>query len=632
MKHQYLKNVALKEAVSQYISELTPLNKTENVAVQDALSRITAKAVYAKISSPHYNACAMDGIALNAQITYGATETTPVELEEHIHFKRVDTGDTLPTGLDAVVMIEEVVELESGRIRLHSAATPWQHIRQVGEDICANEMLLPSYTRLEASALGALLAGGIMQVEVLKTPIVGIIPTGDEIVSPTQSPKDGEIIEFNSTVFSSMLRGYGASTVIYPIVPDSLESIKAAILKATAECDLVIVNAGSSAGSEDYTEKAVSQIGRVLLHGIAIRPGKPTILGIVNNCPTVGVPGYPVSGIIVLDKLIKPVLEHISGIQAAKPKKASAVLTRRLVSSLKYKEFIRVKLGAVDDKLIAIPLNRGAGVVTSFVRADGILEIPQNSEGTEAGSEVEVELLRDEQEIKNTLVITGSHDQLLDVVTDIFKTNYKGMYAASAHVGSMGGIMALKKQECHIAGIHLLDEATGQYNISFIERYLNKDDFVLVKGVKRLQGIIVQKGNPLNIKGLEDLTRVSYVNRQRGSGTRLLLDYMLKNKGIEQAAINGYGREEYTHLSVAVQIASGSAQAGMGVYAAANIYDLGFIPICYEEYDFVIAKKYFNTIRVQSFIEILKSQGFKNALDGLGGYSIEGTGEIIDMG
>ncbi|HEX2945497.1 MAG TPA: molybdopterin biosynthesis protein [Clostridia bacterium] len=637
MAYSYLENIELEEAIKTYTAAIKSEGyslKPEEISVGKSLGRMTSEAVFAKISSPHYNACAMDGIALFAKSTFGATETTPVILKEGEDYERVDTGDPLPERFDSVVMIEDVIENGAGTVKLIDAASPWQNIRQIGEDICASEMIVPSNTVIGPAMIGAMLAGGVLTVMVWKKPVVGLIPTGDEIVSPTDNPGKGEIIEFNSSIFSAMLENWGAEVKVYGIVPDRFPLIKEAVQKAAAECDMVVLNAGSSAGREDFSSRAVTESGRLITHGIAIRPGKPAILGIVNGRPIVGVPGYPVSGIIVMDRLFKRVLESLMHVEHHEGVMANAVLSRKIVSSLKYKEFVRMKLGAVDGKLIATPLNRGAGVVTSFVKADGLMEIPINSEGYEAGREVDVELLRDRGEIENTLVVTGSHDPLIDLVSDLLRRKHTGEYIASSHVGSMGGITAVRRGEAHLAGIHLLDEETGGYNESYINKYLSTEKIFLIRCVKRIQGLMIAKGNPKNIKDFEDIARegISYVNRQKGSGTRVLLNYLLKKKGMASGSIYGYDREEFTHMSVAALVASGSADAGMGIYSAAHAYDLDFIPVCEEQYDFIMPVRFTELEIVKHFISILESSEFKAELDRMGGYRLDKPGEMRIFG
>jgi putative molybdopterin biosynthesis protein len=633
MGYSYLENIELNEALRTYVETIKSAGielEAEEIPVKDSLGRITSEAVYANISSPHYNACAMDGIAVFAKSTFGATETTPVILKVGVDFDRVDTGDPLPDRFDAVVMIEDVIGLEDGEVKLLNTAAPWQNVRQIGEDLCASELIIPSNTRNEPASIGAMMAGGVLSIKVWKRPVVGLIPTGDEIVSPTDCPDKGEIIEFNTSIFSAMLTGWGAVAKVYSIVPDKFDLIRGAVEKAADECDMVILNAGSSAGREDFSAKAIGEVGRVIAHGIAIRPGKPTILGIVNSSPVIGVPGYPVSGIIVMEKLFRPILESLMRVDPHKGKKAKAVLSRKLVSSLKYKEFVRMKLGNVDGRLIATPLNRGAGVVTSFVRADGLLEVPMNSEGYEAGQEVTVELLKNEDEIRSTLAVIGSHDPLIDILSDLMRKKHMDKYVSSAHVGSMGGIMAIKRGEAHIAGIHLLDETTGEYNTSYVNKYLRNEKIAIINCVKRVQGFMVAPGNPKCIKDITDIARegIRYVNRQKGSGTRILLDYMLKGKEIDSAGVYGYDREEFTHMSVAALVASGSADVGMGIFAAAKAYKLDFIPVCEEQYDFIMPARFTELEIIKYFISILRSEEFITELNQMGGYKVENPGRV----
>jgi putative molybdopterin biosynthesis protein len=527
-------------------------------------------------------------------------------------------------------MVEDIVKEENGTVRIYHAATPWQHIRQIGEDICAGEMILPSYTTISPSAIGALLAGGILKINVIKKPIIGIIPTGDEIIPPTSDPAPGDIIEFNSSIFSAMVRQWGAEPVTFPIVPDNFDTMKHAVADALETCDIVLLNAGSSAGREDYSEGVIRELGGVLYHGIAMKPGKPAILGYREEKAIIGIPGYPVSGIIVIEQLLKPIIDYINHSHIQPEIYTEAILSRAVVSGLKYQEFVRVRMGYVDGKLIASPLSRGAGVVSSFMKADGILEIPQGREGYEAGSSVQIRLLRPLCELKNTLVAIGSHDPLLDEISNFLHRKYPDLYMASSHVGSMGGIMAVRRGETHMAGIHLLDEKDGTYNTSFVQKYFPKGGVRVIECVGRTQGIMVAAGNPKNITNINSLKTpgIRYVNRQKGSGTRILIDYLCKQEKIDTSAIYGYDREEFTHTSVAAQIASGSADAGMGIYSTARLYGLDFIPICIEQYDLLIPDSAWETDVVQKVIEILKSEEFSQKLTEMGGYTLEHPGEV----
>ena len=635
MGFEYLTNVPLEQARTDYLKLLECHGfgpKTEVIPVYEACGRVTAHAVYAHICAPHYAASAMDGVAVNARDTFGATETTPVTLQPE-QFIVLDTGDPIPEGRDAVIMVEDIVKNEDGSITIHAAAAPWQHIRQIGEDVCAGEMILPSHMSVSPSAIGAMIAGGVLEIEVIRKPLVGIIPTGDEIIPPCTDPKPGDILEFNGSIFSAMVRQWGAEAAVYPIVPDKFYQIKAMVAKAVSECDMVILNAGSSAGREDFSARVIRELGQVLYHGIAMKPGKPAILGCQGSKPILGVPGYPVSGIIVIEQLLKPLIDHWLKVPAAPARYAQATLTRPVVSGLKYQEFVRVRMGYVGHQLMASPLNRGSGVVSSFMKADGILEVPQGLEGYEAGAQVHVRLLSPMEKLQNTLVVIGSHDPLLDELGDMLHLSNPELYMSSSHVGSMGGIMAIRRGEAHAAGCHLLDTGDGSYNRSFMRKYFPKGNVKLIRCVGRQQGLMVAKGNPLHIQKFADIAgeNVRYVNRQKGSGTRILTDYLCKQGNLDTSAIYGYDREELTHTSVAAQIVSGSADAGMGIYSAAKLYDLDFIPICVEEYDLIIPDHAWETPMVQQMIATLKSDAFREQILAMGGYTVENPGEIIPL-
>ncbi len=632
MAFQYLTNVPLQQAKAEYTQALAErgfASEAETIPVQQANGRITAQAVYAHICAPHYPASAMDGIALAAKDSFGATETTPITLQQE-QFTVVDTGDPIPEGCDAVIMVEDIVYNEDGSLRIYAPAAPWQHVRQIGEDICAGEMILASHVRITPAAIGSLLAGGILEVSVLRRPVVGIIPTGDEVVAPTCDPKAGDVIEFNSSIFAAMLGDWGAETKVFPIVPDKRDEIKNMVQSALESCDAVVLNAGSSAGREDFSAEVIAELGEVLYHGIAIKPGKPAILGCSGRKPVLGVPGYPVSGIIVMEQLMKPLIEMWYHTTPIADEYCTATLSKAVVSGLKYQEFVRVRMGQVGDKLVASPLGRGSGIISSFMKADGILEIPQGSEGYEAGEEVSVRLLRPAGELQHTLVAIGSHDPLLDELSDMLHMADSGMFMSSSHVGSMGGIMAVRRGETHIAGCHLLNESDGTYNTAFIEKYFPKGGVRLVECVGRSQGLMLAKGNPKGIKSVVDLANdgVRYVNRQKGSGTRILIDYLCKKDNIPFDSIYGYDREEFTHTAVAAQIASDTADAGMGIYSAAKLYDLDFLPICMEQYDLLIPDYAWESPVVRKLIEVLQSDEFRARLEAMGGYELDRPGTV----
>lgn len=633
MKHNYLSNIPLSEALEKLLQSLKNAGtkyKVETIETRKANGHITAKAVYAKRCSPHYCACAMDGIALKASLTAGASESSPVTINSE-DFTFVDTGDPLPDGADCVVMIEEVCENEDKSVNLYSASAPWSHVRQIGEDVSAGDMIAPSFTRVTPALIGAFLAGGVFELEVTKKPLFAVIPTGDEIVDAQSAVKSGDIPEYNSAIFSAMLEDWGAKGVVYPITPDDPELLESTVKDACRTCDAVIVIAGSSAGRDDYTSMILEKLGTVLVHGLAIRPGKPAVLGHIKDVPFIGVPGYPVSGIIVMEKVVKNVVAMLTKEAVSPCEKMPVTVSKRIPSSLKYHEFVRCRAAIVGEKVVAVPMGRAAGIVSDFAKASGIIEIEQNSEGVEGGEKLEMSLLKSRNEIEKAVCVIGSHDVLIDELSDILARSEKPFCVMSAHVGSMGCLTALRGKEAHLGAIHLLDPESGEYNKSYVKRYFPNGGVTLVRGVGRLQGFIVQKGNPKKIKTVEDLLHVSFVNRQKGAGTRVLLDWLLKKAGINPLEIYGYTREEYTHTAVAAAVAGGNADCGLGVYSAAKTYDLDFVPLANEEYDFLVSNDAFFHDGVKAFLSALKSSEFKERLNNFGGYDCKNSGEIIPV-
>lgn len=633
-RNLYLSNTDLKEAQDIFLNNCLNqhnLIKKEEIDVYEALGRVTFHAVFAKNSSPHFSASAVDGIALDPSLTYGANESNPTRLRKSIDFKYVDTGDVVESTANSVIMIEDVIDIDDSYIELLKPALPWQHVRAIGEDIVEKELILPSNHKIRPIDIAALLAGGVTRIKVYAKPRVGIIPTGTELVSPGSELKPGDLVEFNSAMFKGMVEELGGIAKVFHIVPDNYDLIKKTLLDAVNQSDIVLINAGSSAGREDYTARIIAELGTVILHGVATKPGKPAILGLINSKPVVGIPGYPVSAYFVFNFFVNPLLNLVTGGNGKKPVYTKAILSRNVVSSLKYEEFVRIKLGRVGERLIATPLSRGAGVVMSLVKADGVLTIPKNSEGLEAGQEVDIQLLKDINEIENSIVSIGSHDPLLDILADRIHIVDSNVTLSSAHVGSMGGIMALKKKEAHFACIHLLDPQSGQYNIPYVKKYFKDGEMALIKFVNRIQGLMVQKGNPKGVMGVEDLARedVSYINRQKGAGTRILLDYKLSQNNIDPSLVKGYEREEFTHMSVAAAVAGNTADCGLGVFSAAQIMGLDFIPIDNEEYDILIPREFLNNEGIVKLIDILNSADFKEDVKKMGGYDCSQCGKVV---
>src|SRR5215471_855779 len=595
-RRRYLKKTPLEEARRLFLAGIDSSKLTsETVPVEDALDRVTAEPVFAKISSPHYHAAAMDGICVRAEDTFGATEFVGKKLTRASAdssgagaFAYVDTGNALPAWANAVIMIQNVRQLDDKTVEIFESVAPWNHVRLVGEDVVATELLLPRSHRLRPYDLGALLASGHTSVRVKAHPKVGIIPT------------DGELL-------------------------------KQALGRAADECDVATIIAGSSAGEHDLTADVVAAAGELWAHGIDVMPGKPAVLGTAEGKPVIGFPGYPLSAIVIAREILKPGLEKFLGCAAPSYPRVRAVVPKKLASHLGLEEFIRVTLGRVGEKLVAVPLARGAGVITTMVHADGLLRIPSFVEGLNAGEEMDIELLRPEAEIENTILCTGSHDLAIGVLEDQLKLRHSGLKIAATNVGSLGGLLALQRGETHIAGTHLLDPETGIYNIPDIKKTIPKTPVVLVHLAQREQGILVRRGNPKSIRTLHDLTRkdCQFVNRQPGSGTRVLLDYELKRLRIDPTSIHGYEREEFTHMAVGVAVASGLADAGLGVRAAAQALGLDFIPLANEQYDLLCLRSFYESGRGAQLMAIIRSQSLKSAVTSLGGYDPVRAGEVL---
>lgn len=623
MKHNYLDNIPLEEAKEKFFSLVKKdfTHKTEEIPATDAVGRVLSAAAYAKICCPHYNASAMDGIAVRAKDTYSASESNPITLTPDM-YTVVDTGDAIPDDRDAVIMVEDLSFEEDGKVKIIASVHPFQNVRQIGEDICMGDMIAPSFTAVTPSLCGAMLAGGITRVSVIRKPTVAIIPTGDEIVSPRENPEKGQIIEFNSSIFSGMLKEWGADAVVYPIIPDKKDLLKETVGDASEKYDAVLILAGSSAGRDDYTCDIIRELGQVCVHGIAIKPGKPAVLGKIGTTPVVGLPGYPVSAIVVMREIVKDLVAFLSCKAIKTEDKITAVLGKRIISSLKYREYVRVTLGKIGDAYVAVPLPRGAGIVTSFTKADGIIVVPQNSEGIEQGERVEVILVNADRDICNSIIVTGSHDPIIDEINDLLRIKGYPYSVSSSHVGSMGALNAVRLNQAHLGGTHMLDTENGRYNESYVEKYFGSKAATLIKGIGRIQGLMVEKGNPKNIRSIRDIVGLKYANRQIGSGTRILFDYLLKQNNISKDEIEGYRNEEFTHTAVAAQIAGGNADCGLGIYSAAQMYDLDFIEITVEEYDFIVNNDFINTPMYDAFMDIFHSDELKHRMKKMGGYTL----------
>jgi putative molybdopterin biosynthesis protein len=432
-------------------------------------------------------------------------------------------------------------------------------------------------------------------------------------------------------MLAGQAREAGCEAVRLEIERDDPDRIAAVVREAAARADLVIVVAGSSAGRDDYTAAVVERLGTLAVHGVAVRPGHPVVLGAVDATPVLGAPGYPVSAALTFEIFAAPLLAELEGAMPGERPRARARLARKLASPMGMDDWVRVRLGRVGDGLVATPLPRGAGVLTSLVRADGLLVVPAGLEGHHAGEDVDVALLRGVAAIDRTIVAIGSHDLVLDLAASELRSADPGVTLASSNVGSLGGLVALRDGLCHLAGSHLLDPATGEYTLPYVDRVLAGRDVAVVRLVHRDQGLIVAPGNPLGLSGIADLARpgLRYVNRQRGAGTRVLLDHELSRAGIAPEEVGGYAREEHTHLAVAAAIAAGRADCGLGVLAAAGAFGLDFVPVTREPYDLVLDAAGLDDPVLAPLWELLGSERFREQVVALGGYGTEETGRRI---
>ncbi len=655
----YLHDIPFEKAVSVFRERIEDSGwgsppETETIPVDElAAGRTLAESCWAKISSPHYHASAMDGFIVTAVSVKSASPSQPVELLYNDQAIYVDTGDPIPDWADAVIPIEEVEPLgimdnpaedprKPVKIRVRSSVAPWSHIRPMGEDMVATQLVLAKGQILTPYDLGALAASGNPQVTVVRKPRVGILPTGSELVMPSSQVGKGEIIEFNSIVLASQINQWGGEAHRYPITPDDMENLCQVVQLMADENDLVLINAGSSAGAEDFSSRVIDKLGTVLVHGIAIRPGHPVILGMVRRSqqtesealkeiPIVGVPGYPVSAALTGELIIEPLIARWLGRNAKVAEEIEAVLTRKVTSPAGDDDFIRVVAGRVGEKILAAPLPRGAGVISSLSRADGLLKIPAGIQGLEAGVTVRVNLFRPRNELERTIFMIGSHDMTLDLLAQALNSHQRRL--VSTNVGSLGGMVALRRGEAHLAGSHLLDPDTGDFNVRYLQEYLPGIKVQLIIWAGRSQGLLVRRGNPKKIFGLEDLSRedVFFMNRQRGSGTRVLLDYHLNKMRIENESIRGYSQEEYTHLGVAVAVQSDRADCGLGVAAAATALDLEFIPLFTERYDLIIPLEYAEGNLLAPVFELMSDKMFVQSIARMPGYDVSSMGTMIGV-
>ena len=614
MVKRYLEVMTFDDVSALLSREFAYVASTEQVSLESATGRITAEPIFSRYSVPEIHLAAMDGIAVSSQETRGASEQHPVTLG---NAQRVNTGNIVPTGFDAVIMIEDVWP-KGDRFTIRKSAPPWQYIRPAGEDLAESEMIVPAGHRIRSHETGALAAYGITHLAV-RTVRAGLIPTGSELVPSGTRPAPGQVVESNTLMAQAMLEEAGARCTRYPFIEDDPARIRAAVERAVAENDLVVISAGSSAGTRDFTADVIAELGNVLVHGIAIKPGKPAIIGRIGKKPVFGMPGYPLSALTVIREIIVPFLRNY-GLAVPEPEIVRAAITTAVAKDIGSDEFVLCSLGRVGSRWVVSPQSKGAGVQMSGVRANALIRIPRDSEGYEEGDPVDAQLMVPLCEAEAALLLTGSHDPVLDYLADLL--GRRGIPLISTHAGSMGGILALKKDQCHAAPTHLL-APDGSYNTMFLQKYLPGTECELLCVAEREQGIVSRTGLIFS-----DLPGKIFINRQKGSGTRMLLDYELKKAGIDPASLPGYEREVTTHIAVALAVKSEEADAGMCVLSAAKALGLPFVPVGRERYELAIRREHTGDPRIMPLIDMIRSPEFREILVRLGGYDTTKTGEM----
>ena len=605
--------IPLDDVLAILTHEFPGMPSITRVPLEETPGRITAGPVFSRYSVPPIHLAATDGIAVKSRDTIGAREQSPVTITDYV---RVNTGNILPSGYDAVITIEDV-RIQDEHFLVRQAVPTGQHIRPAGEDIGETGMILPYGHKICPFETGALAAYGISPVDVLEVKI-GLIPTGNGQVDSPAHPAPGQSMESTMVMVASMLEEAGATCIRYPIAGDDAPLLRSTLTQAVAENDIVIVSTGSSAGTKDDTADVIADLGEVLVDGIAMKPGKPTIIGRIGNKPVIGMPGHTLAAFTVVREIVLPLIS-LYGLEPAQPGSIEGQMTTMLHKDIDVEEFVLCVVGSVGARRIILPRSRGSEEM-SVVRANACIRIPAGCEGVEKGESVTATLLRSRHQVDRALLLTGSHDRVLDHLADLLAHDNVDLH--STHVGSIGGIVALMNDECHAAPVRLFAK-DGSYNRSHLEKYMPGQDLDLICVAGRKLGIISKDGI-----GFDELVHHTFVNRQNGSGTRLLLDFELQKRGIDPLDIRGYEHEVPTHLAVALAVKTGEADAGMGVYSAAQALNLRFIPVAQERYEIALRASHLNDPRVVALIKTIQSPEFRLVLERLGGYDSSETGML----
>lgn len=629
-----LHQVPLEEALDRWLAELEFVGAlarmdTESIPTVQAVGRVTAAPVVAQISSPHYYQAATDGLAVRSTSTFAATRETPARFKLGPEGVFVDTGSALPDGFDAVVPMHEISLVSIEEVQVDRPSAPWRNVRPTGEDLAAREVILPRDHRMGPLELGAMLAGGVNQVVVYRQPRVGILPVGTHVLEAGAKPGVGQMIDSNSPIVASLVESLGAVPKRLPVVAEREDAVREALLMALVDLDVVVVVSGPSHGTA-LIAHLLGELGETILNGAAFKPGHTVAMGQVEGKPVVALPFYPVSAFLSYQIFAKPVLERKMGLPSRLLTQEPAELAVSIKSPVGVDEFLRVKMGIVGGRPVAVPISRGAALLMSLVRADGIVQVPAGTEELAAGTEVSVKRLEPVRSVEGNIILLGTHDITYEVLNGQLMRAHPELTLFTAATGGKRGLEALTRGLCHIAAMHMFDEEEGEYNIPQVRRA--EMPIVLVNLFQRDLGLVVAQGNPKNIQGLADLVRpeVNFINRQLGSGTRMLMEYHLRQAKIDPSKIKGFTQEAYTHMSAAAAVSSGAADAGLGIPATAKASRLDFVPCFPERLDLAIPKKFFNLYAIQGLLQAIRSEQFKReAATHLAGYNFAQAGKVL---
>ena len=633
-QEQFLDVVSAEEARARFESQInmSPLGD-ETVLLANSLGRVLAHDVVAAVDAPPFDRSNVDGFALRAADTLGASDSAPkiftlngeviacgyapaLEVKPGTA-TTIATGGVIPRGADAVVMIEQT-ELIGGNepcIELRRTAAPGQFISYAGSDIARGETLLRRGARIGSREIGMLAASGLAHIDVVRRPKVAVLSTGDELVEPGQALRPASVYDSNGAIIAAAVTEAGGEPLAMGAFPDDAMALEEAVREALAASDMVVLSGGTSKGAGDLSHTVVSRLGKpgILVHGVALKPGKPLCLGVVDKKPIVVLPGFPTSAIFTFHAFVAPVIRALAGLPPEAAETVKARVPLRIASELGRKEFVLVSLIQGEEGAIAFPTGKGSGSVTSFSQADGFLEIDALASSLDADSDVEVTLIGSAAQAPD-VVIMGSHDVALDVVVGALAE--RGFSARTLAVGSLGGVAAANRGECDIAPVHLIDPASGQYNVHLVSPGLT-----LVPGWRRMQGVLFRLGDK-RFEGRDAREAVTailsdasalMVNRNTGAGTRVLIDQLLAGKRPP-----GYANQPKSHNAVAAAIAQGRADWGVAIEPVAKLYGLGFLPLAPEHYDFLVVEARRDRPAVQAFLAALRDEAVRSRITALG--------------